>query len=338
MNWHNYLKFLQPVVVFALFSLPLGALAKDCNLSLSPVLKNACPADAIGASTLNPDFQGARLEPNTEGKTAIDAFGFCRYLGSQDKNPIFIPFGTEEEWRAYIPNHPLSVYLIQCSRGGLIPVPPNFGTDSTTNQCATPPDIQSIRAPYKPANVPGDIAATPITYACRSSDGTEFNEDAVAILTPHDSGYGPTDDIGWTIDHINYNYEAKCGAAKGVATKTAPKDNLCSVGKPSSVFGLGPYTWICSGGNGGGRNRTCSTDTTCETFKVDEGSCRCEEGKCYRPVYFADDCGHSWVDKSLTCDTPEPILKPLPPFDNDNPHLNPNTPAPYAQGVDHLKH
>ncbi|NTU76510.1 MAG: OmpA family protein [Alphaproteobacteria bacterium] len=43
-----------------------------------------------------------------------------------------------------------------------------------------------------------------------------------------------------------------CGTANGVSTLTAPKGGLCSAGISSAVSGKGPWTWSCSGTNGGG--------------------------------------------------------------------------------------
>ena len=42
-----------------------------------------------------------------------------------------------------------------------------------------------------------------------------------------------------------------CGAANGVATLTTPRSGLCSAGISSAVSGHGPWTWSCSGVNGG---------------------------------------------------------------------------------------
>lgn len=42
-----------------------------------------------------------------------------------------------------------------------------------------------------------------------------------------------------------------CGASSGVPTLTKPKASLCSAGIASAVSGNGPWTWSCSGTNGG---------------------------------------------------------------------------------------
>lgn len=298
------------------------SMAGECNLSKIPGTTDACPPGAVGAGTPNKGWNGGRVEPKTDSKTAVDAYGYCRYVGNAGDKPEFIPFGDEDEWHSYLSNHPPSVYLIQCTRGGAIAVPPNFGKDGATNQCTGLPPLQNIIVPYKPANVPSSFTGPPITYNCTAADGTPFTETATATLEPHDSGYGPDPALGWTFSKILYDYNAVCGPAKGVASNAAPTSGLCSVGVASAVIGTGPYQWICSSGNGGGKNVTCSTGTPCEARKMDERPCQCNNGDCYRAVYWQDSCGHSWVDKSQKCDAPEPTFKPLPPIDYDNDHLS----------------
>lgn len=43
-----------------------------------------------------------------------------------------------------------------------------------------------------------------------------------------------------------------CGSANGVPTLTTPRSGLCAAGISSAVSGKGPWTWSCSGTNGGG--------------------------------------------------------------------------------------
>jgi len=43
-----------------------------------------------------------------------------------------------------------------------------------------------------------------------------------------------------------------CGAINGIPTLTTPQSGLCSAGISSAVSGKGPWTWSCSGTNGGG--------------------------------------------------------------------------------------
>lgn len=45
--------------------------------------------------------------------------------------------------------------------------------------------------------------------------------------------------------------DAVCGTASLYGHREAPRDNLCSIGTPSSVTGGGPWSWTCNGANGG---------------------------------------------------------------------------------------
>jgi hypothetical protein len=53
---------------------------------------------------------------------------------------------------------------------------------------------------------------------------------------------------------------AVCGSANGTAA-SAPTANLCSVGTASSVRGSGPWSWTCTGSNGGS-DASCSAQKT----------------------------------------------------------------------------
>jgi len=48
-----------------------------------------------------------------------------------------------------------------------------------------------------------------------------------------------------------------CGASNGSQFTSAPTANLCLVGTPSAVAGAGPWTWTCTGSNGG-TNAPCT--------------------------------------------------------------------------------
>ena len=52
--------------------------------------------------------------------------------------------------------------------------------------------------------------------------------------------------------------DGTCGVAANDASTTAPVANLCDSGVASTVYGDGPWTWTCSGMNGGIAT-SCST-------------------------------------------------------------------------------
>ncbi|MGE0108796.1 MAG: OmpA family protein [Bdellovibrionales bacterium] len=55
--------------------------------------------------------------------------------------------------------------------------------------------------------------------------------------------------------------DGTCGVAANAAMIKKPDVNLCDTGEPSAVYGDGPWTWTCSGRNGG-------VASTCQTLKT----------------------------------------------------------------------
>ena len=53
-----------------------------------------------------------------------------------------------------------------------------------------------------------------------------------------------------TVTHASL-VNGACGAANGIAVSSAPTTGLCSTGTASSVGGSGPWSWSCTGSNGG---------------------------------------------------------------------------------------
>jgi outer membrane protein OmpA-like peptidoglycan-associated protein len=60
--------------------------------------------------------------------------------------------------------------------------------------------------------------------------------------------------------------DGQCGPSDGVGAEQAPSGNLCNKGTPSRVNGSGPWTWACSGMNGG-------QATACTAPRIIEGAC-----------------------------------------------------------------
>lgn len=65
--------------------------------------------------------------------------------------------------------------------------------------------------------------------------------------------------------------DGQCGASAGVGTETVPVDALCKQGQPSRVNGVGPWTWACSGSNGG-------VAASCNAPRKMDGACGTSHG------------------------------------------------------------
>jgi len=59
--------------------------------------------------------------------------------------------------------------------------------------------------------------------------------------------------------------DGACGPADGQSYLSAPTTELCSAGAPSTVTGTGPWSWTCSGVNGG-TTASCSADLAIPTL------------------------------------------------------------------------
>ena len=73
----------------------------------------------------------------------------------------------------------------------------------------------------------------------------------------------------------------KCGSSNNLSLYATPTTNLCSTGSATTVLGSGPWTWSCSGINGGGSD-LCSAkkavDGACGSFIVSDAAASCLAG------------------------------------------------------------
>lgn len=57
-----------------------------------------------------------------------------------------------------------------------------------------------------------------------------------------------------------------CGSSNGADLNSIPSTNLCSLGNATTVTGTGPWTWSCTGLNGGSSSSTCSARKSCSAL------------------------------------------------------------------------
>jgi hypothetical protein len=110
-------------------------------------------------------------------------------------------------------------------------------------------------------NIPAGTTVTfrLVNYAGTNTGGTWYIYD-VANTTASDL------EVSGTVSATTASQDGVCGSANGQAVLTAPTSNLCSVGNPSTVTGSGPWTWTCSGTNGG-------NTANCSATSSDTGVC-----------------------------------------------------------------
>jgi hypothetical protein len=73
------------------------------------------------------------------------------------------------------------------------------------------------------------------------------------------------DSISVTTDIASSPTNATCGSANTTTVSTGPTTNLCTTGTASTITGTGPWSWTCSGSNGG-TNASCSANI--QTFNL----------------------------------------------------------------------
>ncbi len=124
-----------------------------------------------------------------------------------------------------------------CATSKVLPKAPPPPGPLVNGLCGSANGVASLVAPEDDMCAAGMVTALsgngPWNWSCIGANGG-MTVSCTAPLTPPDPIVG------------------MCGAAHGVSTLTAPKGGLCAAGIVSAVSGKGPWTWSCSGTNGGG--------------------------------------------------------------------------------------
>ncbi|MDD4409112.1 MAG: hypothetical protein PHW52_00485 [Candidatus Pacebacteria bacterium] len=119
--------------------------------------------------------------------------------------------------------------------------------------------------------------ATTFTTAQTSYNGT-YCSSGIALVKPEFPALGVI--VSWNCTGTNsetitcYAKRAKdaaCGTSNEGSFTSAPTSNLCDSGNTSTVSGTGPWTWVCSGINGG-KDISCSANSSSLNKRVN-GEC-----------------------------------------------------------------
>jgi hypothetical protein len=102
-----------------------------------------------------------------------------------------------------------------------------------------------------------------VSGACGAANGSSVATKPAANLCSAGAASGVSGNGPWNWSCIGINggratscsavllQNGACGAANGAASLIAPTNNLCSVGTASAVSGYGPWSWSCTGIDGG---------------------------------------------------------------------------------------
>jgi virginiamycin B lyase len=106
-------------------------------------------------------------------------------------------------------------------------------------------------------NEAGNWSISDVDYGYYSSMAIDSNSDLYAFYV--NSGgiaYATSSILDFTL-----MLNGTCGSSSGVFFFVAPSNNLCTSGNASSIGGSGPWSWSCSGSNGG-------STVSCSAFKT----------------------------------------------------------------------
>lgn len=164
---------------------------------------------------------------------------WCKKIVSPLSTQMFIPTRSSAEWDSFKYHLPTWVRVEECVvwSCGWQQVAPAWG------DCA-------------PQNVPrrtADQFWTEPTYACTSTIDWNIQSYRTSESCKVNAGEDPKyeSDSSWKCVCPAQKINGACGTADNGTFPTAPTTNLCSTGDPSVVAGSGPWTWSCSGQNGG---------------------------------------------------------------------------------------
>lgn len=107
------------------------------------------------------------------------------------------------------------------------------------------------------------VTTAPTTDLCAAGSATTVSGQGPWIWSCMSSGGGVSVSCSAGVQPQN-RVNGVCGKAVNVALMSAPVDNLCESGQPSSVHGNGPWSWTCSGINGGSASVCTNTKVVSE--------------------------------------------------------------------------
>ncbi len=150
-----------------------------------------------------------------------------------------------------------------------------------------------------PSSEPADSCRankiTPVNGSCGGTAGTcaagVANSDNNVTACGQTRTWGCAGQHGGTSTSCSKGNDAcpingTCGSAAGKSFSSAPSSNLCDNGTPTGVSGAGPWTWTCTGANGGTDSGTCTANKQTEACipqgqTASAGQTQCPTNSCF---------------------------------------------------------
>lgn len=184
------------------------------------------------------------------------------------------------------------------------PTPANpaaMSSDSEFVSCGPSADFAAFSAPSKDLCAKGEASVVtgdgPWSWSCADTSGHKatcstlapsgsFSEAMANGTSPKSTSpnempaplAAPTSPVA---PALATEEKPSCGSASGQGMASEPTDNLCSVGKASSLHGDGPWTWTCAKGKG---------KASCQAPKLLDASCGASNGSMQRAMPASNLC------------------------------------------------
>lgn len=161
---------------------------------------------------------------------------------------------------------------MKCYEGGFVTAIHGNATDCVRIANVNCPPGEAMVSMNGPGGTPvcqaPDGTTSPVNGVCGPADGQDFTSAPSASLcstgtntaiagagpwtwTCLGQGGGTDDNCSANLDSGPPAIDGECGDSDGDTLATAPTSDFCDVGTASTVSGTGPWTWTCSGQNGG---------------------------------------------------------------------------------------
>lgn len=95
------------------------------------------------------------------------------------------------------------------------------------------------------------LKSAPFSGLCASGTPSGIEGNGPWTWVCNGNGGGANVSCAASVQSAPEKTNGSCGSADGANVKEAPSEDLCATGTPSAVSGTGPWSWACSGSNGG---------------------------------------------------------------------------------------
>lgn len=315
--------------------------AQQQNANSSNAVTNTLPlqGDCTGLTFDRNDANSTVACPGRSTAPLTFAFGqdggeSCLYIDNMGRQPVsyLVPLKTQEEWIAFknsAKNGTLSdsVELV-------------YGCSAQTAQTPCGTSVQLSSGRHNDTQTVSVTADATATFTCVATNSCgQWSYTSLAGSCPVNGSCGgannavyrtvPTTDLcasgtassvagtgpwTWTCAGLysgttascsaRRSVDGGCGTSNGARLDSAPTSGLCVAGNASAVTGTGPWSWTCSGSNGG-------TTASCSASVREVASCGAAAGGTYSLVPKSNLCaggtasavalsGNSWLWSCVT--------------------------------------